>query len=108
MNGAKTVAKRKIVENPPYIDDEERDLIESFDIGNVAIPGGEKWEGRKAELRQIAANTLNPPKVQISARLARNDLSRLKAIALRKGIPYQTLLGSIVHQYVEGQLKEAS
>lgn len=98
--------KRRIVENPPYLDDEERELIESFDMENAEIPSGSEWEERKLELQQIASNTTNPPKAQISLRLAQRDLSRLKAMALQKGIPYQTLLGSIVHQYVEGRLKE--
>lgn len=98
--------KRRIVENPPYLDDEERELIESFDMDNAEVQSGLAWEARKRELQQAAANTTNPPKAQISLRLAQRDLSRLKAMALQKGIPYQTLLGSIVHQYVEGRLKE--
>jgi len=89
--------------NPPFVDDEERELIESIDLD---VPNDVDLEERKSELQTFARYTMNPPKVQISARLAKRDLSRLKAIALEKGIPYQTLLGSVVHQYVEGRLKE--
>jgi len=100
--------KRKIVENPPYLDEEERELLESFDWENAKPLTGEAFEARKRELQKIAANTMHPPKVQISTRLSKYDLSRLKVIAMEKGIPYQTLLGSIVHQYIEGRLKETS
>jgi predicted DNA binding CopG/RHH family protein len=97
------MADRKIELNPPFHDDEERKLIESIDLD---VPRDIDLETRKLEMKEFARNTMNPPKVQISTRLAKRDLSRLKAIAVEKGIPYQTLLGSVVHQYVEGRLKE--
>ena len=59
---------------------------------------------RQAELQSAAIATMNPRKKQISTRLAERDLVRLKAIALAQGLPYQSLLASIVHQYVEGSL----
>lgn len=96
----------KVVLDPPYLDEDERALIESLDLDALDLGSADEIEARRAELQQIAANTINPPKVQISARLSKHDLSKLRAIAMRKGIPYQTLLGSIVHQYVEGHLKE--
>ncbi len=40
----------------------------------------------------------------ISIRLDVNDLSQLKDEADRLGIPYQTLIGSILHRYVYGEL----
>ena len=40
----------------------------------------------------------------ITARLNGKDLLMLKEQAEAKGLGYQTLLGSIVHQYVTGQL----
>ena len=49
---------------------------------------------------------MNPPKKQISTRLVERDLVRLKAKALEQGLSYQSLLASIVHQYVEGALVE--
>ena len=95
--------KRRIVLDPPFLDEEEREMIESVDFDQ---PRDADFEVRKRELVEMAKNFMNPPKVQISTRLAKHDLSRLKAIAVEKGIPYQTLLGSVIHQYVEGQLKE--
>lgn len=45
-------------------------------------------------------------KVAISLRLDGSDLAQLKSEAARLGMPYQTLLGSILHQYVSGDLVE--
>ncbi len=98
------MAKRKIILDPPYLDDEERQMIEGIDFSKSDSP--EEFEKQKKMLVAAAKNTANPPKTQISARLSKYDLSKLKVIAMEKGIPYQTLLGSIVHQYVEGRLKE--
>ena len=61
---------------------------------------------RQAELQAAARATMNPVKKQISTRLAERDLVRLKAKALEQGMPYQSLLASIVHRYVEGSLVE--
>ena len=99
--------KRKIVENPPYLDDEEREMIESIDWDTVELLTGEAFEARKKELQQIAENTLRQmADVQVSTLLPRLDLSKLNGIADRKGVSLQTLLGSILHQYAEGRLKE--
>lgn len=83
-----------------YLDDEERELIE-------AIEGGEYDRGKslltpelKAEMQEAARNTLNESSEKISIRIAQSDLARVKAKAFREGIPYQTLIKSIIHQAV--------
>ena len=43
-------------------------------------------------------------KKSISLRLKNNDLELLKRRAESEGLPYQTLLSSIVHKYVSDQL----
>ncbi len=43
-------------------------------------------------------------KISVTLRLDANDLSDFKAEAERQGIPYQTLIGSLVHLYVKGDL----
>ena len=40
----------------------------------------------------------------INLRLLENDLERIKAEAIKEGIPYQTLISSIIHRYVSGNL----
>lgn len=43
-------------------------------------------------------------KIPVTLRLDGSDLALLKSEGERRGIPYQTLLGSILHQYVNGEL----
>lgn len=43
-----------------------------------------------------------------SIRLSSRDLRSLQARALREGIPYQTLVSSILHKFSEGRLVEVS
>ncbi len=45
-------------------------------------------------------------KIPVGLRLDGSDLARLKTEAETRGIPYQTLLGSILHQYLSGELIE--
>jgi predicted DNA binding CopG/RHH family protein len=40
----------------------------------------------------------------INLRLLEDDLERIKAEAIKEGIPYQTLISSIIHRYVSGNL----
>jgi predicted DNA binding CopG/RHH family protein len=41
----------------------------------------------------------------ISIRLSEADIRKLKKKSLETGIPYQTLISSLIHQYVEGKIK---
>lgn len=101
--------KPRIIENAPYLDDEERELIEEIEArAEAGLLVDTLTPGRKAELEAAARATINPPKKPITTRLSVHDLSKLKVRAMQLGIPYQTLLASIVHQYVEGRLVEKS
>jgi predicted DNA binding CopG/RHH family protein len=51
-------------------------------------------------LQKAARNTLNDERVQINLRVSKHNLSKLKARALREGMPYQTLINSILHKSV--------
>ena len=57
----------------------------------------------KRELIEGIIDRANEKK-SISLRLKNNDLEQLKRIADSEGLPYQTLLSSIVHKYVSDQL----
>ncbi len=87
----------------PYIDDEERELIEAIENSDIS-----QWESfltpeRKAELQQMARNTFASRSKKITMRINEGNLLRLKAMALREGIPYQTLINSILHKAVHGK-----
>lgn len=57
------------------------------------------------KLKSAAKNTLAKDK-RMNIRIAGKDILLLKTKALEVGIPYQTLVSSILHQYVTGKLKE--
>jgi predicted DNA binding CopG/RHH family protein len=87
----------------PFFDDEEREIVEALEGGEFE-PIERPLEEIKVAWRRVARNTLR--KKAITVRVQERDIARLKARALQKGIPYQTLIASILHQYVEGALKE--
>ena len=57
------------------------------------------------KLQQYAKNTLQKDK-RINIRMSSKDLDQVQVIAVQEGIPYQTLVSSIIHKYVSGYLIE--
>lgn len=55
-------------------------------------------------LRQAAINTRMKKEARVNIRLQENDLDGLRLRAEEEGIPYQTLISSILHKYVSGRL----
>lgn len=45
---------------------------------------------------------------RVNIRLSSADVRSIQALALREGIPYQTLIASVLHEYVTGRLVERS
>ena len=41
---------------------------------------------------------------RFTARVSQKDFEDFKKISAKKGIGYQTLLGSLIHQYINGRL----
>jgi predicted DNA binding CopG/RHH family protein len=86
-----------------YYDDEERELAESFERGEWRTV--KNLELEKKKLRDAAKNTLRKD-ARINIRLSSKDLGDIQVIAAREGIPYQTLLSSVIHKYASGMLTE--
>ena len=62
---------------------------------------------RRKELTEAARNTIKSvsgQKVPVSIRLPRRDIQRAKSLALQQGMPYQTLISSIIHQFLDSDL----
>ena len=55
------------------------------------------------KIGQIIKHKINSKK-QVNFRINENDLEKLKSRALVEGIPYQTLLNSIIHKFLNGNL----
>jgi len=92
---------------PTFLDEEEKELVESFESvlekGDHAAPSNKARAGMTAEWQQALANTTRKA---ITLRLQTRDIERLKAIARQRGLPYQTLAASVLHQFANGDLKE--
>jgi len=86
------------------IHDDQEDLNETVAelvAGNLKrIPITEK---EQKELRQAAVDALNKDN-RINIRLSTQDLERIKEKAAAAGIPYQTLIGAILHQYASDRI----
>lgn len=85
----------------PMLDAEEKEILESFERGEwVPVKDMKKW---RAELQEAARNTLRKEK-RINIRLSAKDLFDIQAAAAEEGMPYQTLISSIIHKYAAGTL----
>ena len=82
-----------------YLDDEEKQMIEALEADD-AVFVSHLTPKRKKEIEAMARAAMNPVREKITLRIAQQDLMRLKAKAMREGMPYQTLIGSILHKAV--------
>jgi len=85
------------------LDEEEKDILESYERGEWKTVKNPKDE--IVRLREYARNTLQKDK-RINIRMSSKDLDQVQVIAAQEGIPYQTLVSSIIHKYVAGYLVE--
>jgi predicted DNA binding CopG/RHH family protein len=83
------------------LDDEELQITKDMKSG--LYKPTRKLAERKAEHKSAAENTLK--KTPITVRVQAMDIARLKLIASKQGIPYQTLVSSVLHRYATGILK---
>jgi len=82
------------------LDEEERELIEAIESDSYEPGASQMTPELLQHLREAARNTVAAPSTKVSIRIPRADLARVKAKALSKGIPYQTLIKSIIHQAI--------
>jgi len=81
----------------------EEDLLTSFESGEwQSVPNVKDEIARYAA---SAAATLTKDK-RINIRLSSRDLEDVQTRAAEEGMPYQTLIASILHKYVSGRLVE--
>jgi predicted DNA binding CopG/RHH family protein len=84
------------------LDAEEADLLQAYESG-LLPPVASKDE--LAALRASARATAIKDQ-RINIRLSAGDLRDLQVKALQEGLPYQTLIASVLHKYVTGRLTE--
>jgi predicted DNA binding CopG/RHH family protein len=88
-----------------YYDKHEKELIESVERGEwKSIENLEEEKKRYSKI--FKASSKKSERVTIN--LTQKDLKDLKIKASIEGLPYQTLIGSVLHKYVTGKLVEKS
>ncbi len=87
------------------LDREEREILEALESGKVKRA---KDSSGIQKRHQLYAESMFKKDARINIRLPSKDLRGLQKKALAEGIPYQTLVASILHKYVEGRLHENS
>ena len=80
----------------------EVEIVEAYESGQL------KSVASKAELarRKAAARATALKDRRVNIRLSAGDLQDIQVKALAEGLPYQTLIASILHKYVTGRLEE--
>ena len=86
----------------PRLDPDELQLLEDYESGQLLSVA------TKAELQRLrdAARATAVKDKRVNIRLSSADLMDIQARALAEGMPYQTLIASVLHKYVSGQLTE--
>lgn len=85
------------------IDADEKALLESVDRGEwKSVNGGKRERARFSRYTKATFRTDR----RLNIRLSSKDLEALQKRALAEGLPYQTLISSLLHKYVSGRLKE--
>lgn len=85
------------------LDQEESEILEAYESGKVNRAKGAADTQKR---HQQYAEAMFRKDARINIRLSSKDLRGLQKKALAEGIPYQTLVASILHKYVEGRLHE--
>lgn len=79
---------------------EEKELVEYMETNPQSVPN---VKDRIASMKHIVQENVTSKK-QVNFRMNESDLEKLKTRALVEGIPYQTLLNSIIHKFLNGTL----
>ena len=84
------------------VDAYEMDILRAFEGGKL------RSVATKGELERLkaAARATSIKDRRVNIRLSSIDLSDIQARALEEGVPYQTLIASVLHKYVTGRLSE--
>jgi len=85
------------------LNEEEKVILDAYDKGKMKTSMPSKKE--KEKIKSMAENTFRKDR-RVTIRLYDHDLKGIKKKAMEKGMPYQTLISAMIHQYGEGDLVE--
>ena len=89
--------------NKMKLDKEEKGILDAYEKGsmNLSIPSRKE----KEQIKSMAEKTFRKDR-RVTIRLYDHDLKGIQKKAMGKGMPYQTLISGMIHQYIEGDLVE--
>lgn len=83
------------------LDQEEKEILYAYESGKLRrVPEAKKEMARH---KRYAAATFKKD-ARINIRISSKDLKELQKLALSEGLPYQTLISSVLHKYAERRL----
>jgi predicted DNA binding CopG/RHH family protein len=83
------------------LDRDEAELLDSYEAGEWRTIEG--WEAEAQRYEEYARAMFKKDR-RVNIRISSRDLEEIQKKALQEGIPYQTLMASILHKYVAGYL----
>ena len=86
----------------PTIDIKEEEILSAFEKGQLKSVA---TKSELAKFKAVARATAIKDR-RVNIRLSSGDLNDIQVKALEEGIPYQTLIASVLHKYVTGRLAE--
>lgn len=83
------------------LEKEEKEILKDFEDGNFASVDHLHEELKVAK---EAAGNFMKRNSRVNIRISAADLNMARKIAIQEGLPYQTLLASVIHKFVTGRL----
>lgn len=85
------------------LNEEERYILDSFERDELTT--AHSAESEMASAREAARRTFNKTR-QVNLRVTERDFNLAHSRAREEGLPYQTLLSSVIHKFLSGRLVE--
>ena len=86
-------------------DKQEKDILNSVERGEWKTVPDVRNEVKR--YKEYAKATFRKDK-RVNIRISEKDLVGIQKRAVEEGIPYQTLMSSVLHKFVSGRLKDVS
>ena len=88
--------------NKNKLNREDQELLEVFEAGEYK---SDLTDERRTQLAKLAGEAIRKDK-RINIRISSRDLEALQRRAIEEGLPYQSLVSSVLHKYVSGGFKD--
>ncbi|RKX91299.1 MAG: antitoxin [Spirochaetes bacterium] len=88
-----------MIEDDYHLESEEKEILDSFNRGEWSSKGENLDKYKEAAKQTFIKNR------RINFRVSEKDFRSIQVKAREEGIPYQTLVSSVVHKYLSGRLK---